>query len=63
MNQHVVLGRTYKGKCRNSGIKGVEICILSVILTDCVTLDKSLSLAGPQFPHMYNFSNYTIRAG
>ena len=49
--------RTYKGKYTNSGLKSVEVCILSVALTDFVTLSKSPNLAGPQFPCLQNGDN------
>ena len=53
--------RTFKEKYTNSGLRCVEVCILSVTLADSVTLSKSLNLAGPQFPCLYNFSNNTLR--
>ena len=52
--------RTYKEKYTNSGLRHVEVCILSVTLADSVTLSKSLNLTGPQFPCLYNFSNNTL---
>lgn len=44
------------------GKKSIEVCILSIVLTDCMTLDKSLTFIDPQFPHLYNFSIIPLEA-
>ena len=47
--------RTYNVKYTNSGLRHVEVCIVSVALTDSVTLSKSLNLLGLS-SHVYIIS-------